>query len=130
MGVHCMAHTTNLAIQTLSHLQIVNKIEGLLQTLYNYLSKSFKKNLKLPKLAKLMKTQGGKILKNLKTHWTSMLFLIWHAMVENKILLMKKAIDGLTIEKAMANFELLCHVMCKFYWGLLSFSCCCTQSTT
>jgi hypothetical protein len=28
-GVHCMAHRTNLAFQTLSHLQMINKIEGL-----------------------------------------------------------------------------------------------------
>lgn len=39
-----------------------------------------------------------------------MLFFIWHAMVEYKILLMKKAIDGPTTEKAKANFDFLCHV--------------------
>ncbi len=31
--VHCMVHETNLEVQTLSHLQMVNKIEKLLQTL-------------------------------------------------------------------------------------------------
>jgi len=32
MGKYCMVHKTNLAIQTLSHLPMVNKIEGLLFT--------------------------------------------------------------------------------------------------
>ncbi len=35
MGVHYMAHITNVAVQILSHLQMVRRIEGLLQTLYN-----------------------------------------------------------------------------------------------
>jgi hypothetical protein len=30
MGVHCMAHRTNFVVQILLHLQMVNKIEGLL----------------------------------------------------------------------------------------------------
>jgi hypothetical protein len=57
-----------------------------------------------------METQRGKIVKNAKIHWTSMLFLIWHAIMEYKILLMKKAIEVPTTKKAKANFDLLCHV--------------------
>jgi hypothetical protein len=55
MRVHYMAHKTNLAIQILSHLQMVNKIEGLLQTLYNYFFKSPKKIWNLQKLRKVWK---------------------------------------------------------------------------
>jgi len=51
MGVHCMAHKTNLMVQTLSHMQMVNRIESLPQTLYNYFSKSLKKHLEFMKLA-------------------------------------------------------------------------------
>jgi hypothetical protein len=40
MGFHCMVNITNLIVQILSHLQMVNKIEGLFQTLYNFFSKS------------------------------------------------------------------------------------------
>jgi hypothetical protein len=58
--VHCMAHETNLAVQTLSHLQMVNKIEGLLQTLYNYFSKSSKRHLEFMKLTKLMETKSAR----------------------------------------------------------------------
>jgi hypothetical protein len=49
MGVHCVAHRTNLVVQTLSHLQMVSRIESLLQTLYNYFSKSFKRHLECMK---------------------------------------------------------------------------------
>ncbi len=45
--VHCIAHGTNLAVQILSHLQMVNKIEGLFQTLYNYFSKNLKMHLEI-----------------------------------------------------------------------------------
>jgi hypothetical protein len=62
LGVHYMVHRTNLVVQTLSHLQMVSKIECLFQTLYNYFSKSLKRHLKFMKLAKLMETKGAKIL--------------------------------------------------------------------
>jgi hypothetical protein len=62
-----MAHGTNLEIQTLSHLQMENIIEGLLQTLYNYFSKNLKRHLEFMKVAKLMETKGEFFLKNVKT---------------------------------------------------------------
>jgi len=46
---------------------MVNKIEGLLKTFYNYFSKSLKRHLEFMKLAKLMETKEAKILKNVKT---------------------------------------------------------------
>jgi hypothetical protein len=73
--VHYMAHRTNLAIQTLSHLQMVNKIEGLIQTLYNYFFKSQKRHLEFTKIVKLMEMEGAKILKNVKIHRISMFSL-------------------------------------------------------
>jgi hypothetical protein len=36
IGVHCMNHHTNLAIQTFSQMGIVRKIENVLQSLYAY----------------------------------------------------------------------------------------------
>ncbi len=59
MGVHYMAHRTNLMVQTLSHLQMGNEIEGLLQTLYNYFSKSLKRHLEFSKLNKAYGNKGG-----------------------------------------------------------------------
>ncbi len=73
IGVHCMAHRTNLAVQILSHLQMVNRFEGLFHTLYNYFSKSPKRHLEFTKLVK--------ILRNVKTRWISMLSLVQCVMV-------------------------------------------------
>jgi len=67
MGMHCMAHKSNLAIQILSHFLMVNKIEGLLSTFYNYFCKNFKRHLEFTKLVKVMETKVAKILKNVKT---------------------------------------------------------------
>jgi hypothetical protein len=79
MGVHYMAHRTNLVVQALSHLQIVNKIECLFQTLYNYFSKSPKKHFKFMKLMKLMETKGAKNLKMWKPtrHLCCPLHMLW-----------------------------------------------------
>jgi len=68
MGVHYVAHRTNLGVQIVSHLQMVNRFEGLFQNLYNYFSKSPKRHVEFTKLAKLMEPKGVKILKNVKTH--------------------------------------------------------------
>jgi hypothetical protein len=71
-----MVHITNLAIQTVSHLDMVSIIDYLLQTLYNYFSKNLKRHLEFTKLVKFMETKGVKILKNVQTCWIFMLFLV------------------------------------------------------
>ena len=38
LGVHCMAHHTNLVVKPLSNLPIVSKLETLYQALYSYLT--------------------------------------------------------------------------------------------
>jgi hypothetical protein len=73
---------------------MVNKLEGLLHTLYNYFSKSPKRHSKFTKLAELMKTKGVKISKNIKTYWISMLFFVQCVMVEYKTLLRKMTLDA------------------------------------
>jgi hypothetical protein len=86
---------------------MVNKIEGLFQTLYKYFSKSPKRHLEFTKLAEVMELKG---MKDVKTHWIFMLSPVWHVMVEFRTLLMKMALDGPTNDKAKANFELICDV--------------------
>lgn len=61
LGVHCMAHMTNLDVQTLSKLLIVSNLASLLQTLYVFLIQSPTKYLDLTKLAKVLETKGLKI---------------------------------------------------------------------
>jgi hypothetical protein len=54
---------------------MVSRLEGLLQTLYNYFFPT-KRHLVFTKLAKLMETKGAKILKNVKTRWIFILLLV------------------------------------------------------
>jgi hypothetical protein len=45
LGVHCMTHCTNLAVEPLSNLHVVAKLETICQTLYIYFSMSSKKHI-------------------------------------------------------------------------------------
>jgi len=89
---------------------MVNKLEGLFHTLYIYFFKSPKRHLKFTKLVKLMETKGVKILKNVKTCWISMLFLVQCVMVEYITLLMKMTFDVPINDRVKTNFDLLCNV--------------------
>jgi hypothetical protein len=44
MGIHCMSHRTNLAVQTLLQVPLVAWIEDMLQSLYSFFSHSPKRN--------------------------------------------------------------------------------------
>jgi len=59
-GMHCVAHRSNLAVQCLSDLEMVSRIETLLSALHRYFSKSPKRHLELQKLAELFETKGKK----------------------------------------------------------------------
>jgi hypothetical protein len=65
--MHCVAQRNNLAVQCLSDLKMVARIETLLVVLHTYFSKSPKHHLELQKLAKLLKSKDRKILQNVKT---------------------------------------------------------------
>lgn len=101
-----MAHQINLAMQTLLHLQMMNKIEGLFSTSYNYFFKFLKRHLEFSKLSEIMKIKWAKILKNVKT-WISMLSPTRYVMSKYMTLLMIMAIDN---DKAKVNFDLFCDV--------------------
>ena len=45
IGVHCMAHRTNLAVEPLSDLPVVAKVEALCQAMFSYFSHSPKRQL-------------------------------------------------------------------------------------
>jgi hypothetical protein len=67
-GVHCMAHCTNLVVQTLSNLSLVGKIENLSASMHNYFAHNPNRHFEASKLAKLIECKGNKIVKNTKTH--------------------------------------------------------------
>jgi hypothetical protein len=106
-GIHCCVHRTNLAIQTLSHLQVVSHIKTLLQSLYTTFVHFPKRHFEFTKLAQILQIKGDKIICNVKTHWTSMLGPIKHVMSKYKTLMLKFVVE---VVIAKTNFELLCDV--------------------
>ena len=62
-GMHCVAHRNNLAVQCLSNLEMVARIETLLDVLYKYFSMFPKRHLELQKLDELLESRGKKIFK-------------------------------------------------------------------
>jgi hypothetical protein len=83
MGVHCMAHRTNIVVQNLSHLPMLNKIEGFLSTFYNYFCKSPKRHLELTKLAKVMEMKGANFLENVLRHNQLVCYPLLNVLWEN-----------------------------------------------
>jgi hypothetical protein len=73
LGMHCMAHHTNLAVKPLSNLPVVSKLETLCQALYTYFSMSAKKHLEFQRLADIVETEGLRMLRNVKTCRISLL---------------------------------------------------------
>jgi hypothetical protein len=68
IGVHCMAHRSNLAFKALSTLGIVSSMKDLLQSCHAYFVHSPKKHFEFIKLINMMETKGLKMLKNVKMH--------------------------------------------------------------
>jgi hypothetical protein len=93
MGVHCMVHGTNLAIQTFLWCFTLKVFCNLCM----FFSHNLKRHLQFTKLAKIMETKGNKILRNTKTRWISMVNPIKHVLSEYHTFLMKMAMDAPTI---------------------------------
>jgi len=125
-GMHCMAHRTNLAVEPLSNLPLVAKVEELCQSMYAYFSHSPKRHLEFQKLADLVETEGRRMLRNVKTRWLSLLEPLKRVMGEYKTLVAKMCEDAavkepeLTAKQAAAketarrNYDLLCDVGTMF----------------
>ena len=114
-GMHCVAHRSNLAVQCLSDLEMVARIENLLAALHRYFSKSPKRHLELQKLAELLDSKGKKILQNIKTRWISMLSPLKRVLSEYRILLVKMYADQFVkpaIPAAKVNYELMADIKC------------------
>ena len=121
-GMHCMAHKTNLAVEPLSDLPIVGKIEDLCQAMYGYFSHSPKRHLEFQRLPDVLEIEGRKILRNVKTRWISLLDPLKRVMGEYKTLIVKMGEDAAVKlpsliakqaaarESARLNYDLLCDV--------------------
>jgi len=66
LGIHCMAHRTNLAFKIVSNFEEVSKVETLVKDLYSYFSKSPKRALEFCQFAKGV-TNGKRLLKDVDT---------------------------------------------------------------
>ena len=112
----------NLAIESLSNLPMVEKLETLCQGLYNYFTMSSKKHLEFQKLTDIVETKGLRMCKNVKTRWISLLELLKRVPSEYKTLVVKMCEDSTVKEpmltqkyqanreSARQNLDMLCDV--------------------
>jgi hypothetical protein len=94
LGIYCMAHRTNLALEPLFNLSLVAKLESLCQAMYAYFSHSPKNHLEFQKLAGVVEIEGLRILRNVTTRWISLLDPLRRIMGEYKTLLVKMCDDA------------------------------------
>jgi hypothetical protein len=67
--VHCKAHQTNLVVQTLFILHVVNYLKGVMVSFHKYLSTFSNRHLELVKLGEIMETKDLKVLNNVQTYY-------------------------------------------------------------
>jgi len=70
---HCMAHYTNLTIQSLSQIFIMKCKKNLFQSFYSFFFHNLRRHLEFLKLVNMMKVKRSKILWNVQTCWVNML---------------------------------------------------------
>jgi hypothetical protein len=104
------SHRTNLAVNTLSNLAVVNRIEDLIQSLHSYFTRSPKRHLEFVNLAEVLETKGLKILRQVKTRWLSMISPAIRVMNEYKTLVVKMMEDQDDMESAKTSFHHLIDV--------------------
>jgi hypothetical protein len=103
-----MVHKTNLTIVVLSKLPLASCIKSTQQLLYSFFAHNFKKFLEFTKFVKTLETKGLKLLRNVKTHWISMLSLLKCVLARYKSLVVKMHYDCVKSKYVHDNFELLC----------------------
>ncbi len=102
MGVHCVVHWINFAIQSLSNLTLFVQLEVFMGNLHSYFSCFPKWHLEFLKLV-AMETKGNTILKNVKTLWMSILDPLRRIMAKYKLLLVFMQVDQISTQMAKVN---------------------------
>jgi hypothetical protein len=108
INAHCVAHQTNLVVLVLSKLSLVVCIGGMLQSLYTFFFHILKKVLEFVTLAKILETNGLKLLCNIKTHWISMLNPLKWLLIEYKSIVVKMYMHAPKSKLVQDNLDLLC----------------------
>jgi hypothetical protein len=94
IGFHDFAHCTNLAVEALSNLPVVQKLENLCKSLHPYFASSPKCHLEFTKLTEVVETKGLKILNKVHTRWISLLEPLKCISSKYKMLIVKFAQDA------------------------------------
>jgi hypothetical protein len=106
IGVHYMAH--NQSNSYFVQLVLVFCIEFMLQSLYAFFAHNPKKFLEFSKLVKTLETKRLKLLRNVQTHWISMLSPLKCVQDQYKSLIVKMCSNCEKNKYSPDNFELLC----------------------
>jgi len=106
--IHSMVHHCNLAIQTLSNMSHIVKIEALFASMYMYFSHSPKRHLEHTKLVEIMETKSFKKNCNVMTWWVSMLAPSKFVLFKYKLFVVKMKPENASNALAKINYELLC----------------------
>jgi hypothetical protein len=99
-----------------SNLDIVCWMEGILQSLHVFFVHSPKKFMEFQNFANLLDTKSNKLLKNVKTHWISMLSPTKRVYAKFCPLIVKMHAESARNDQALKNLNTMCDV--KLILGL------------
>jgi hypothetical protein len=112
--VHCWAHKLNLAFKALGNLDIMHAIEDLLKVAHSYFAYSLKKFAEFHSLAQTMETKGLKLLKNVPTHWVSLIKPLRRLLVEYRSVIAKMNVDAHNKKERVCFLHFLHFVLFNF----------------
>jgi hypothetical protein len=92
-SIHCHAHKVNLAVKTLSELDVFYCIEELMRLSHAYFAHSLKKYNEYKSFGQTIDTKGLKLLKNVTTRWLSLLSPMRRVLSKYRMILGKMHID-------------------------------------
>jgi hypothetical protein len=111
IGIHCMAHKTNLAILNFLIMPMVSELEGiLLKILYGYFFSSPKDHLEFPKFAEIVEIIKLKAFQKVKTRWINTFQPLKCVGKKYKILIVKIVADRSLMKLDKANLLNLCDI--------------------
>jgi hypothetical protein len=100
-GIHCLAHKINLVVKTLSQLAVFHAVEELMRINHAYFSHGPKKFQEYKSFASTIDTKGLNVLKNVTTHWLSLLAPMKRIMSEFRTILGKLDIDSVNKKESI-----------------------------
>lgn len=101
IGVHCMGHRVNLAVKTLSKLDLFHSVEDLCKVCHAYFSHSPKRQAEFHALAQLVDTKGLKLLKNVTTRWISLISPLRRLLSEYRSVSSKLRLDSTNMAESV-----------------------------